>query len=163
MRLDDLFTLIAHHAVSTADREIKYDMLRTLIKHRKDIGIDNDANELVTKFDTIKNKLGNHYEGDDIDQNLKDLIAYQTMAMSDDDEEDETTTDDSEETTSSTDDSKITTDTESDESTVSEDDDCDTASDASEYYEVIIQRDPFVYSLLFVNLVVGIAVLLKVW
>lgn len=156
MRLEDLFTHIAHRATSTADRELKYDIVRSLIQNRTEFGIENNVNDLLTNFNTIKAELEQHYEGEDIDQNLKDLIAYQNMSVDSSSDEEEV-----EDTTKTTTDDEDTTADEYDEKEETDADDA--SSDSSEYYEVTIKPDPFVYSLLFANLVVGIAVLLRVW
>lgn len=171
MKLNDLFTHIAHCATSSGDREFKYELLRFILENREDIGIENDVMELNNNFDKIVTKLSEYYPAPDVSQNVKELFGYSLVNIDDESEDEDI---DANDCCSDDNDADIeyeplqSHDEEEDEDDVddNDEDDVETESECCKHeehecqreYVVKVYHDPITFVMLLINFVFTFAV-----
>lgn len=153
MKLNHIFSYIAHNTASTQDRKDKYRLLRQVLAIRKSFQLENDVKELVKSYSLFKTELCGDFSEKDVKRHLGDFMEYpQVKSLLDDVEE--TDMDDE-------------TETEEEDADYSTDADDETDSEESED-ENVEQEDRsylcngLMFGIIFANLAVSVATLYTV-
>lgn len=140
MKFYELFSCIGSSKLDKKD--IKYEILTTIIKNIPSLEIQDDTCELSKNIERITSELLIYYEEEDIESALNDFIYFHTC--------DETTDTDTETETESE------SETESDTKT-------DTLSDTDSVRQLIIKQDPLLVMLSASHLLFTLLICVKLY